>query len=682
MKLWWLFFTLSFITSCTPKHETNHLNKERSLYLRNSKSDAIWWYPWGQQPLNYAKKNSRLIFLSIGYASCFACEKMHTEIYSDSTVSKKLNDHFVSIQIDREERPDLDAHFLNLQTAIMKFGAWPINIILTPDLKPVYATTYIKKHDFLKLLSQVQQAWQKNPNKIINDSSAFLKKIKPIEEQESEFSKDKELIKDFYARYTHRFDTLYGGIRTGRNFFPKFPVSDDMRLLLRYHLQTGDPQPLKMVKKTLATIAKSAMFDQLEGGFHRYSSSRDWNTPNFEKMLIDQAGFINAYTELNLFKENNLYSHTLEKTVNFLLKNFSNPLGGFYSSQSGSLLQQNGRYYTWQFHEIQSALSKELQKTFNEYFSLTAPQTQYQQRRSLRSKTSFRRPDLSLVTEALTQSKYKSQKPVIDKKVVTSTNAYFLSSLIKLAKTWPSDEFESVIQKNLDFLLRQHRTVNGNLLRRSINGETKFQAILDDYAYLIDALIEFYQLSHQEKYLIKARQLQTKQDQYFYNQNKNLYRYNILSPELPEDQFLFKDQAQPSGQSMTFWNLIRLSRYFYNSEMEDKAIKMLEAYPDQLKNDPLSYASLLIALDFEISNPKNLIISSSKKDCKQYAKKWFNRFFPYALISCADKYSKIPLHKNKEKTSQTLFYLCDRNSCLPPIDSFDEVTRTLLSSTK
>ena len=665
---------LLFLFGCTPKHETNHLGSERSPYLKKSQNDPIWWYPWGEQALDHAKKNDQLIFLSIGYSSCFACEKMNNEVENNLAVSKILNKYYVSIKVDREERPDLDAHFLNMQTAMMKFGAWPIHIFLTPNLKPLYATTYLPANKFTQVLTQLQKQWETEREKLIKNSDRFLQAIKPVEPTHPYYEKDKELIKDFYARYTHRFDTIYGGKSNNKRFTPKFPVNDEMRLLLRYHKQTGEKQPLKMVKKTLSTIAKSATFDQLEGGFHRYSSTRDWNTPNFEKMLFDQASYLNAFIDLIQVSHNDLNTSTIEKTLAFTLNHFQSLLGGFYSSMSGSINGSDGLYYTWQAHEVQSTLSKEEFKTFNEYFYLNPQKKQHNLRSSLRKKTSFNSSKLKPLIQKLLKARHKQVKPDIDTKVVTSHSAYFISALSRLLKIWPSEELEKITQKNLDYLLNQHRNLKGFLLRRSEKGETKFLATLDDYAFLIDSLIEFYQVSFDKKYLDLALDLQEKQNNLFYNNEKNLFRFSQGPEGFLKDQYLFMDQVTPSGQSMSYWNLLRLARFFNNSEFDKMADNIIDAYPDQLKSDPISYAHLLLALDFNISNAKLLEIGGPRKACQKYSRELYKDYFPYLLIQC---------RSGKSNSSKSLkdvsFKVCEKTSCYPITQDFLEAKKLIYS---
>lgn len=674
-RFFWLACLL--LASCTKTiHQENHLINEKSAYLTESANDEIWWYPWGERPLKYSKEKDRLIFLSIGYASCFACEKMHKLVYSDKEAAKFLNENFVSIKVDREERPDLDAYFLNMQSLIMRFGAWPINMILTPDLKPVYATTLLDKKSFLKILETSAKAWKDERTKILQGTTNYEVQAAVQESNHPYFEKNMDLIKDFYARYTHRFDTAYGGKRTGNNFNTKFPVNDEMRLLLRYHLRTKDEQPRKMVEKTMATIVKSALLDQFQGGFHRYSTTRDWNSPNYEKILKDQASFIHGLIDIYQFKKEEIYHTALEKTVGFLLNDFQGPRGGFYSSIGAGLNGEEGALYTWNPDEIRKNLSSKDQKLFNEVYGFSGVQRKYKMRRSIKRKTTFTKPGIEEVEKKLIEVRNSRGTPLVDKKIVTADNAYLISALARLQRIWPSESFYQVIKKNLDFILTQHTTVQGKLLRRSIAGHTSYDAIVDDFAFLIDALIEFYQAGFEEKYLVLANEFQKKQNELFWNSGKGLFEYTRSPEKFLKEQFHFIDQTHPSAMSMSYWNLIRLSRYFSSIEYEEQAQKVIDSYPDLLKTDPLSYSHLLLALDFQLGKPQNFVMVGNQKECVELSKKGFDGVNPYILFSCHDRQKQIPVHSGKKKIQGKLtYYVCDTRSCQPPTTDYDQAVQ-------
>jgi uncharacterized protein len=678
-KLFLLFIFL--FASCSPKLNQNNLKNQRSLFLKKSRLDKIYWQTWSQELLDKIKTQNKLIFLTIGYGNCFACDKMHKETFAKQDVADILNKNFISIKVDRDEHPDVDIHFLNLQTAIMKFGAWPINLILTPDLKPVFAMTFMSQREFTQLLNQVQIAWKSEPNKIKQQINQFLSQLKPVDNKSIQFNTDESLNDDFYKTYLARFDPIYGGIAVGSNFEPKFPNNEDLRLLIRYQFKNKNSKALEMVKKTVTAIANSALIDQIDGGIHRYSTSRDWSSPNFEKQLIDQASFLNMLNDLNAIEPNSQISYCINNLVNFLINKFHNPRGGFFTSQSSSLNETDGFYFTWQEHEIQSSMKPNYFSQFQKYFKLHAPQPQYQQRRSLSLKTFENNQDIEPILEVrniLQKSNHKKIKPEIDEKIITSQSAFALSALIKTAKILPSPNYIKIIEENLNALIQQNRHINGKLYRQSIGGETKHEAILDDYAFLVDSLIEFYQLTFEEKYLHLAVDIQEKQNNIFFNSAKNLYSFNADSKKYFDAQFIFKDLPYPSGQSISYWNLVRLSYYFPNKNFKKMAKNLVKSYPDQLKTDPLSFAHLLQAIDFETSNPQNIIIKGSQIDCQKESQIIYKKYFPYLLVSCAQPSSRLTIHKD-QKNSQKGFVVCNSNSCLPEFDSIEDALKSVYS---
>jgi uncharacterized protein YyaL (SSP411 family) len=517
------------------------------------------------------QRKDRLIFLSIGYATCFSCQKMQSQVYKDAEVAKELNENYVSILVDREERPDLDAYFLNMQSQIMGFGAWPINMILTPDLKPVFATTLMDKTRFLQIIRQSSKAWQSERHKITEGIANYEAQTQIQEQNKEEYIKDETLINDFYARYTHNFDTTYGGRGVQRNFNNKFPVNDEMRLLLRYYLRSNEAQALKMVNKTMTTMARSALFDHVDGGVHRYASSRDWNRPNFEKRLTDQAGFIHALIDIYKVKKTDLYQKTIFKTIDFVKEFLKHPLLGFYSSVSGNSENQEGLYYTFSTNELNQVLSAEQFQVFNEFYTWTRPLSAQDRRQGIRRKTSFFKEDLEPLNQLISEYRKKRGQLKRDRKVITADNAFMISALAKVYRLWPKPDLYTLIQNQMTTLLRQNRRSNGELYRSNNAGAVKEPAVLDDYAYLIDALIEIYQTQFDESWLSKALKLQKIQDQIFSVPEIGLYRYNQANEDFLQDQYLFNDQGRASGLAQTYWNLIRLSWYFNEIGFEQKA---------------------------------------------------------------------------------------------------------------
>ena len=675
------FLSLLILSHCSQKHEENHLKTEKSSYLQQHAQQKIWWYPWNNSALNYSKKNQKLIFLSIGYSSCHWCHVMEKKVFAHDDVADKLNKYYVSIKVDREERPDLDSYFLKAQTIINKRSGWPITLILTPDLQPVFGASFVPKKEFLYILEEVNNAWVNQKDKLIERGEKVNEWLNTKPKTELSYEKDKELLQTFYNHYTHLFDPLFGGKKIGPHFAPKFPINDDLRLLLRYYFHKKEKQALKMVKLTLKTIAKSALFDHLDGGFHRYSIDRKWQTPHFEKMLYDQASFINAYIELYQINPDPLLKSTIQKTITYLLNDLQRPKGGFYSSQDADVNGQEGLYQTWQEHEIQSSLTKDEFKTFNDYFSLSPQNKNLHLRRTLFRKSSFVNLKTEHITEKLKKARRKRTLPKTDQKIITSWNGLILSSLSKVARIWPSKDLTEILKKNFDYIIKQHMRFNGELVRSSMDGHISYNGILDDYAFFIDALIEFYQTSFDEKYLLLAKTLQDKQNDLFYDKENGNFFLTTDSLSIIKNYKSFEDQTRPTGQAISYWNLLRLSHFFANEHYSKMASDLIESYPDGLKQVPHAFSSLLINLDFALSNNKELIIAGTQEDCLKASQEIFQGFFPYVIFGCNKNGSRIPLLQKKQRIeNKTTYYVCEKGLCKTPTSSFSEAKKSFFTT--
>ncbi|MEM7645375.1 MAG: hypothetical protein AAF203_00575, partial [Pseudomonadota bacterium] len=351
------------------------------------------------------------------------------------------------------------------------------------------------------------------------------------------------------------------------------------------------------------------------------------------------------------------------------------PLGGFYSSIGGNPGLIEGSFHTWQEQEISTVLDSNELKHFKDIYFLNRSTKRYGRRRTLRRKTSFLYPQTDSILKKLNRTRNKKGLPPKDKKVVTSFTSYMISSLIDVQKVWPSDDLRLIIQNQLDFLLRQHRNRKGFLFRRSIGGEVFRPGILDDYAFFIEALIKYYEISFDEKYLNIAYELQKKQNDLFWDSKQRVFRLSNSSLLEINQQKVFKDQNLPSGQSVSYENLVRLSLYFTDRLFDQQSRNLLEAYPDQILFDPLSYPHLLLGLDFSLSNPKVVITKGTLEQCRRAVTSLSQSYNPYTLFACARSKSRIPITQGKGQTKNLSYLICDRTSCSSEIRSLDEVKK-------
>ncbi len=600
-----------------------------SRYLKEIAKTPVQWKQWHSTTLAQAKNRDQLIFLNIGYTACEPCGQLQNRVFKDSEVSDFLNTNFISIAVDREQFPEVNSYFLNLQSLIMGFAGWPINIILTPDLKPVFVTTFAEPKKFLGVLQKSQNAWQNDRKNLLSELDTFADKTQPQSNVHEDAMRDQNLLQQFYARYTHQFDSAYGG-KKGQT---KFLVNLDMRALLFFHEISKDSQSLKMLKKTLVSLSKSSMFDHLHGGFYHYSKTSDWNSPGFEKTLLDQATALHAYIDFFRFQSDDINRITLVKLSQFLLNELSAKYGGFYTSLSGINQAQAREYYSWSKSQIQTILSANQQIPFFETYTLHFAQTSAGRVPLLRRKTSFVKPGNQILEKKLMDARSSKDFLVTDEMVVTATSSYTLAGLAKLLRLWPSADLEKQIRRHMDFILSHHRHRDGRLYHSSFKGHVEQMANLADYAFTIDALLELHQTTFDQSFLHFAKELQAKQDELFYSTDQSLYRFSSNNDLLPT-QFLFTDLGLPSALSQTYWNLLRLGSFYDDLALKAKATDLLQSFPETLELNPLNFPSLLVDIALATHNQDQQILSGDIESCRKILSQGYQSFSFHDLFKC------------------------------------------------
>lgn len=514
----------------------------------------------------------------------------------------------------------------------MSFGGWPINIILTPNLQPVYVTTFSDEQKFLEVLKKSQQAWTSDRKKLLRELKKFSENIKPQDKTHAASALDMDLLSDFYARWTHQFDIVFGGRKMTGGPVPKFPTFQDIRVLLYYGAQTKNQQAMQMVKKTTSMVAKSALLDHLGGGFFNHSKSNDWNTPHFEKNLVDQATALHAFIDFYRLQPTDNNKRVIDKITDSLLNSFASTHGGFYHSLGSIDSKRNSAYYTWTQSQLKEILTDDELKTFFEAYFLHQPVPNFIPKPVIRRKTAFTVAGLADIETKLLKHRQRTQVLAHDPLIVTAANSYALAGLVKLLRLWPSPDLESALSKHLNFILGHHSHLNGELYHSSYKGHVQNPGTLADYAFTVDALLEMYQTTLRKDYLDKARRLHELQHQLFYSANKQLYRFSANSL-LPE-QFLFSDRRLPNAQAVTFWNLIRLGRYFNRPTLINQAYKLLQGFPESVLLNPLPYPSLLIGIAMDHANEGMQKVVGSDQECRKKVSEFYQFFSLQTLYRC------------------------------------------------
>jgi len=614
----------------------NRLTKETSPYLLQHADNPVDWYPWGPEAFEKAQKENRPIFLSIGYSTCHWCHVMAYESFEHPEVARLMNELFVSIKVDREERPDLDSIYMTLCQMITGSGGWPLNIIMTPDKKPFFATTYIPREGrfgltgMLELIPQIKTLWTTQQSELMSASDRIIAALQQTSQEASGEELGKSTLEFAYEQLSQRFDEQHAGFGDA----PKFPTPHNLFFLLRYWKRTDDKRALEMVEKTLQAMRRGGIYDHLGFGFHRYSTDSQWLVPHFEKMLYDQALLAMAYTEAYQASGKEEYGRTAREIFDYVLRDMTAPEGGFYSAEDADSEGEEGRFYLWTQEEIQQILESERADLVAKVFNIEQNGNFLEQATAKRTGRNILylgkslgelASDLNLSQQGLQKRLHpilhkllvhreKRIHPLKDDKILTDWNGLMVAALAKGAQAFDEPGYAEAAQRGADFVLRNMRKPDGRLLHRYRDGQAGIAANLDDYTFLIWGLIELYEAISDVSYLKVALELNSAMLKHFWDdENDGFY----LTPDDGEILFIRKkeiyDSAIPSGNSVAMLNLLRLGRMTANPKLEEKAAKIGRAFSQNVKKLPLAYTQLMVSVDFGIGPSCEVVIAGNSE---------------------------------------------------------------------
>ena len=503
-----------------PKGASNRLINEKSPYLLQHARNPVNWYPWGEAVFQKARQEDKPIFLSIGYATCHWCHVMAHESFEDEEVARILNKNYIAIKVDREERPDIDKIYMSVCQALTGRGGWPLTILMTPEGKPFFAGTYFPKTarmgmpGLIDILNQIAAMWEKDRARILKTGQEITNAIQPGSDPDSPAHVvSVDTLKKGYSQLASRFDPKWGGFGTA----PKFPTPHQLTFLLRWHRRSADPQPLKMVEKSLDAMRHGGIYDQIGSGFHRYSVDEQWLVPHFEKMLYDQAMLAMAYIEVYQATGKARFGKVAREIFAYVLRDMTAPEGGFYCAEDADSEGKEGQFYVWTPAEIKGYLGDVLGDLFCRFYDITE-KGNFEEGKSI--------PHMPLTLEAFAQRegmdpakldtalkdararlfdiRKKRVHPLKDDKILTSWNGLMIAALAKGYQALGDEPYVDAARKAADFILKNLRTSDGRLLRRYRNGEAAYPGYLDDYAFMVWGLIELYEATFEVTYLEAA----------------------------------------------------------------------------------------------------------------------------------------------------------------------------------
>ena len=666
---------------------TNALIHETSPYLLQHAHNPVNWYPWGSEALDKAKKENKMLLISVGYAACHWCHVMEHESYEDTAVANIMNKNFVCIKVDREERPDVDQVYMNAAYLINGNGGWPLNALAMPDGKPFFAGTYFPKANWIQLLEYFSNLYRTDRAKMQEQADHLAKGIRDIENvplNESNVSFDIKTLNEMFDGFSKKIDMVKGGTVGAM----KFPMPATWEYLLQYHYLSGNNDALKAVETTLDNMANGGIYDQVGGGFSRYATDASWHAPHFEKMLYDNGQLISLYSHAFQLTGNPLYKRIVFETIGFIKRELTSPEGGFYSSLDADSEGKEGKFYVWTKDEIQKILGKDA-ALFDDYFGITdrgnwesgenIPDINMGER-DLEKKYNLTHDALLQKIDSLKMLVFEKRKervhPGTDDKILTSWNALMAKGLIDAFRVFGDTGFLASAQKNIDFLLKNISAKNGGIYRNYKNGEATIPAFLDDYAFLINVLISYYQVSFDESYLQKANNLTRYVEDHFFDKASEMFFYtDDQYSDLIARKMEISDNVIPSSNSEMAKNLLLLSIYFENSKYEDQSTQMIKNVIDDIQKTPGYYSNWAQTMALQIPPPYEVAIVGN--DWQQKLSELQKNYLPNTVYLGGDKEGDLPLLESKLMKGKTMIYVCENKTCQRPVEDVMEALKQI-----
>ncbi|HFD39071.1 MAG TPA: thioredoxin domain-containing protein [Anaerolineae bacterium] len=665
----------------------NHLQNERSPYLLQHADNPVDWYPWGREALDKARAEDKPIFLSIGYAACHWCHVMAHESFEDEAVAAFLNEHFVSIKGDREERPDLDRIYMSAVQAMTGGGGWPMSVFLTPEGHPFYGGTYFPPApryglpSFRQVLEAIADAWQHRRAELIQGGQRLVQAIERqgrIAPSAAGARLDRQAPRAAFRALQMNFDRTYGGWGGA----PKFPQPMVLEFLLRYHRTTGEDDALAMATQTLEAMARGGMYDQIGGGFHRYSVDERWLVPHFEKMLYDNAQLARVYLHAWQATGHGFFRTIAEEILDYVSREMTDPAGGFYSTQDADSEGQEGKFFVWTEAEIRAALGDEADE-FLAAYGVTA-QGNWEGKNILAFVGDLdRRPALAASRRRLFEARRRRIPPGRDDKVLTAWNGLMLAAFAEAARALGREDYQQIARRNADFLLRELRRADGRLWRSWQAGQAGLNGYLEDYAALIEGLLELYQTTFEPHRFTAAQGLAETMLRRFWSPDIGFYDTSDDHETLITRPRDLQDNATPSGNALAAAVLLKLAGLAQEPRYTDLAHRLLAAVQPLMTQAPLGFGQWLQALAYTLARPWEIAIVGEPEAADTQAllrivREGYRPFQVAALGAPDAQPPAVPLLRDRPLVGgRAAAYVCRDFTCQAPVTEPEELAALL-----
>ena len=677
----------------------NRLIDETSPYLLQHAHNPVDWYPWGDEALERAKAEDKPILLSVGYSACHWCHVMERESFEDREIAELMNESFICIKVDREERPDIDSIYMTAVQAMTGQGGWPMTVFLTPEGKPFYGGTYFPPDDrgglpaFSRVVESLADAYRHNRGEVVVTTDRLLQRMQQATSAvRSVDPLTTDVLSQAYSGVSGQFDDKHGGV----GMQPKFPQPMTYEVLLRYHLRTGDAQALEMVELTLDRMAMGGIYDQLGGGFHRYSTDMFWLVPHFEKMLYDNALLVRLYLHGYQVTGKPLYKRIVEETLDYVLREMTDPSGGFYSAQDADSEGVEGKFFVWRPEEVSEALGESDDETISRYFDVTL-NGNFEGHSILNVKVeppAFARQEglsedelaevLGRSRAKLLEARRQRVHPERDDQILTAWNGLMLNAFAEAGAVLDRADYTAVAEKNASFLLESLRE-DGRLLRTYKDRQAKLKGYLEDYAFLAASLLTLHEATFESRWLLEAIELGRSMVDLFWDEGSSqFYDTGHDHEELvlrPRD---ISDNAIPSGSSMATDVLLRLAVVTGDAELQRKAVTAMRSAKELMARFPTASGHWLCALDFYLSRPKEIAIvgDRSDPDTQSLTAEVYRSFIPNRVVmgrdDGEDALSGLPLMEGREALAgRPTAYVCESYACQLPTGDASELAEQL-----
>jgi len=687
----------------------NHLIGEKSPYLQQHAHNPVDWYPWGDEAFEKARAEGKPLFLSIGYSTCHWCHVMERESFENDEIAAILNRHFVPVKVDREERPDVDRIYMAYVQATTGGGGWPMSVFLTPGLHPFFGGTYFPPDNrygrpgFGAILERVAEVWGKDRDRVVQASADSIAQLaRHSESAASGVVPDQAILDSTFQYFRRTFDSDHGGFGDA----PKFPRPVVFNFLLRYYVRSRRPEALDMTLETLRAMARGGMHDQLGGGFHRYSVDERWFVPHFEKMLYDQAQLAVSYLEAFQITHDPLFAGIARSTLDYVLRDMTHPDGGFYSAEDADSVidpanpkvKGEGAFYVWTAAELQQALGPNLYASFAAHYGVEDdgnvqhdPHGEFTGQNILylrQMADPYIATQLEEAKSTLLQLRAKRVRPHLDDKILTAWNALMISAFAKAAQVLEEPRYLAAAQRALDFIIsRMYQSDSGLLFRRFRDAEAAIPGFLDDYAFLIAALLDLYQADFDPRHIGMALRLVDKMRELFQDPAAG----DFFSTAAGDSNLVLRmkddyDGAEPSGNSVALLDLLRLAHITDRADLRDAAEKTLRALGPKMSSQPVAVPQMLVAFDYWQAKRREVVIAGDRNSdqTQAFLRAFYGRFLPHSILMLIDSDQTrrdlaqfFPAAEAMiEVGGQPTAYVCENYACRLPtnqLSKFDEL---------